>query len=119
MNPNDLKSLRVVNNDPWIILIALACLIIVVTILSIVIICVLWRRYRNSRAIFEDSMNTMTYNIPTISISQSQKMPEYEVQSLDMYVPSDDKEDNSEYMRREVQLTKSQLGDNKQLSNNG
>ncbi|RNA08743.1 putative protocadherin-15 precursor [Brachionus plicatilis] len=119
MKPNDLKGHRVVNNDPWVILIVLACLIIVATVVSIIIICVLWSRYRNSRIIFDESMNTMTYNIPTINITQCQKLPEYEVQSLDMYVPSDDKEDMSEYTKREVHLMQSQLPDNRQITYNG
>ena len=83
MNPNDLKSKRVVNDDPWAVLIALACLIIVATGISIIVICVLWRRYRNSRIIFEGSLNSINYDIPTtstISISQNQRGQEYEIQ---------------------------------------
>lgn len=118
MNPKDLKDHRNVNDYPWIILVALSCLIILATIISIIIICILWRRYQKSRIIFEESMNNITYNIPTISISQNQIMPEYEVQSLDMYVPSDDKEDISEYIKRDIHLIQNQMIDNQQMTNN-
>ncbi|CAF0708685.1 unnamed protein product [Brachionus calyciflorus] len=124
MNPNDLKSKRIVNDDPWAVLIALACLIIVATGISIIVICVLWRRYRNSRIIFEGSLNPMEYEIPDAStekINQNQKSQEYEIQSLDMYVPSDDKEDLSEShgVKKEMQLMQSQLPDSHQMTFNG
>ena len=44
MNTSTLKTSRTFNNDPWAILIALACLIIVATGVAIVVIIILWDR---------------------------------------------------------------------------
>lgn len=118
MNPKILKDHRNFNNYPWIILIVVSCLIIVATLISIIIICIFWKRYQKSRINFKESTDKITYNIPTISIRQNQMMPEYEIQSLDMYVPSDDKEDISEYTKRDVDLVPNQIPDYRQMNNN-
>jgi hypothetical protein len=65
---------RVVNNDPWAVLIALATLIIAATIAAIIVVCILWKRYLRKRAEYEYSLRNAN------SKRGASLAPEYEVQ---------------------------------------
>ncbi len=83
MNPTSLKSTRLFSNDPWAILIALASLIIVATGVAIVVICILYKRYKASRLLYEQTyVPGLSFEMPTTSLASvlESRPKEYEIQ---------------------------------------
>lgn len=76
------------NSDPWAIMIALACIIIVATGAAIAVICILWKRYEKRRLLYEQSLIQLQ--------NKQQQQPQYEVQGVDMFVPNEEGEDLGE-----------------------
>ena len=69
------KSGRIINNDPWAILVALACLIIVASGVAIIVLCVLWHKYKKNRYFYERNISGYSYEMPSMM-----RPKEYEVQ---------------------------------------
>jgi hypothetical protein len=87
MNSSNQKTHRVINNDPWAVLIALASLIIVATIAAIIVVCVLWNRYRKRRYEFEQSLQQQQHQQQQVSYQQNELQPqEYEIQVALLYI---------------------------------
>ncbi len=113
-----MHSNKRINDGPWVILIILACIIMIATAVAIVAIIMLWKRYVKQRHLFEQSLVGIQYEMPK-NLSK-----EYEVQSLDMFVPTEDRDDlgevhigfspnqgiNSIHRVKEVPVSPSQTG---------
>jgi hypothetical protein len=91
-----LKYEKNANSEPWAVLIALATVIIVATSIAILAIFVLWKRYKIARISFERNLVGISFEMPPSPERPESQSKEYEVQSLDMYVPQDDREDLGE-----------------------
>ncbi|CAF4575271.1 unnamed protein product [Rotaria sp. Silwood1] len=82
-------------DDPWIGLLVLAILIFVTSIISIVILCFLWRRYQQRKQIYHE--NHVLSNKPTgkrqISVQLEDQQPKtYETQRMEVFVPQNNEE---------------------------
>ncbi|KAI3383388.1 hypothetical protein SNEBB_002098 [Seison nebaliae] len=68
-------------NPSWVALISFAVLILIASIIAIVLLFIFWRRYKRQ---------LKDYSTPPSSLPPTIKRPEYETQSLEMYVPQED-----------------------------
>ncbi|CAF2479967.1 unnamed protein product [Rotaria sp. Silwood2] len=99
MNSIDSTSFRVPVykriDDPWIGLLVLAIFIFILSIISIVVLCVLWRRYQQHTQIYNE--NYVLSNKPTgkrqipVQVEDQQPKP-YETQKMEVFVPQNDEE---------------------------